>query len=147
RAQVQEGFIFLTQLELTQNKKHQGYNADSQDDKGNYAFTGQHRFNRGQCVDQPTESESGQEEGQDIQRHVAVFTDVEQLPPATEQHQCNQWHHEPEYPVPSHGVNNRATNCGPKCWVFWLMVPLIALVLLGGWWKLRNVGENRNVQH
>src|SRR5699024_9438988 len=23
--------------------------------------------------------------------------------------------------------------------------PLIALVLLGGWWKLRNVGENRNV--
>ena len=30
-------------------------------------------------------------------------------------------------------------------WVFWLMVPLIALVLLGGWWKLRNVGENRNV--
>ena len=56
----------LTQLELTHNEKHQGYNTDSQDDKGNCALASQHRFNRGQCVDQPTESESGQEEGQDI---------------------------------------------------------------------------------
>lgn len=30
-------------------------------------------------------------------------------------------------------------------WVFWLMVPLIALVLLAGWMKLKNVGEQRDV--
>src|SRR5699024_3278880 len=30
-------------------------------------------------------------------------------------------------------------------WVFWLMVPLIVLVLASGWWKLRNVGDNRDV--
>ena len=30
-------------------------------------------------------------------------------------------------------------------WVFWLMVPLIALILIAGWFKLKNVGENRKV--
>ena len=30
-------------------------------------------------------------------------------------------------------------------WVFWLMVPLIAIILLVGWLKLKNVGENRKV--
>lgn len=30
-------------------------------------------------------------------------------------------------------------------WVFWLMVPLILIILAAGWFKLKNVGENRNV--